>query len=394
MQFTERWIERLRPTNKRETYWEDSTHGGEKLGLRVSPSGTKTFVRRMFDKTTNKTKWMTIGTFPEVSLSQARGSGFDNDHESTSTAIESGKEIAFSELCSLFMEKWSKRRKKSWQEDERIINREFLPTMSAINIAAITKKDCTAIIDGIYERGAPVMANRAYALLHKIFVFGMQNDIIKINPLYMTIKPHKEKAKNRVLDESEIVVFLDSIFGENAISTEASMRRLILFQFVTASRPGEAIQIEWVDLHDNLWIIPQEKSKNSEQRILPISPMMQSILDIQKSDSKSSYIFPSTLTGKSYHENSENHVITRIRKSRSMTHFTPHDLRRTAASFMARFGASRVVLRKILNHVDREVTDIYDRHTYEKEKMDALVSWNDYLLSLLEKINPDWLHVR
>ena len=392
MQFTERWIERVRPTKKRETYWEDNPNPRERLGLRVSPSGSKTFVQRTFDPATKKMRWKTIGIYPAVSLAQARKAV--GQKVETSTPEPQQEVFTFRELSALYLEKWAKRRKRSWQEDERIINKEFIPFLADNDVSSIEKKDCTAIIDRIYDRGAPVMANRAYVLLHKIFVFGMQNDYAKTNPLYMTIKPHKETAKDRILDEQEILMLLDSIFGDGMVTAEVTMRRLILFQFATASRSGEAKSIEWADLHDNLWVIPKEKSKNKEIRILPISPMMRTIIDLQKSDTNSSFIFPSSVTGKAYHSTSENHVLTRIIKKNSMEHFTAHDLRRTAASYMAKFGASRVVLRKILNHVDREVTDIYDRHTYEQEKMDALVSWNDYLLSLLEKINPDWLLVR
>ena len=55
--------------------------------------------------------------------------------------------------------------------------------------------------------------------------------------------------------------------------------------------------------------------------------------------------------------------------------FTPHDLRRTAASHMTAIGIPRLTVSKILNHADSSVTAIYDRHGYQKEKAAALEAW-------------------
>jgi hypothetical protein len=49
---------------------------------------------------------------------------------------------------------------------------------------------------------------------------------------------------------------------------------------------------------------------------------------------------------------------------------------------MGRLGASRFIIGKVLNHADRSVTGIYDRHAYLQEKRQALESWAQYLSSL------------
>ncbi len=53
----------------------------------------------------------------------------------------------------------------------------------------------------------------------------------------------------------------------------------------------------------------------------------------------------------------------------------PHDLRRTAASFMTSMGISRLVVSKILNHVESGIAAVYDRHSYDSEKRQALDVW-------------------
>ena len=61
--------------------------------------------------------------------------------------------------------------------------------------------------------------------------------------------------------------------------------------------------------------------------------------------------------------------------ARSGVKFRGHDLRRTAASLMVGGGVPRLVVSKILNHVETGVTAVYDRHSYDPEKRAALDNW-------------------
>ena len=66
-----------------------------------------------------------------------------------------------------------------------------------------------------------------------------------------------------------------------------------------------------------------------------------------------------------------------------LTNIVPHDLRRTAASGMTALGINRLVVSKILNHVETSVTAIYDRHGYDTEKRHALEAWAAHLEEIL-----------
>jgi integrase len=61
-----------------------------------------------------------------------------------------------------------------------------------------------------------------------------------------------------------------------------------------------------------------------------------------------------------------------------------HDLRRTAATNLARLGVDRVVIGKVLNHAEQEVTAVYDRHRYEAEKRRALELWGQRLAAIVD----------
>ncbi len=63
--------------------------------------------------------------------------------------------------------------------------------------------------------------------------------------------------------------------------------------------------------------------------------------------------------------------------SKTGVEFTAHDLRRTAATHMASMGVSRLTISKILNHVERGITAVYDRASYDAEKRRALLRWGE-----------------
>src|SRR5215470_12587419 len=84
------------------------------------------------------------------------------------------------------------------------------------------------------------------------------------------------------------------------------------------------------------------------------------------------WVFPSQRKGR--HLEHMIQAAIRIRQ-RAGVDFVPHDLRRTAASYMTGMGISRLVVSKVLNHVESGITAVYDRHSYDVEKRAALVAW-------------------
>jgi Phage integrase, N-terminal SAM-like domain len=67
-----------------------------------------------------------------------------------------------------YIERYAKPNKRSWEEDQRIINHDLLPYFGAIRAKEITRKDITAILERKAAK-SPVQANRTRSLLNKIF---------------------------------------------------------------------------------------------------------------------------------------------------------------------------------------------------------------------------------
>jgi integrase len=149
---------------------------------------------------------------------------------------------------------------------------------------------------------------------------------------------------------------------------------------VAGQRSGEILGMEWseVNFESATWESPSTKTKNAQAHQVPLSPMALNILMSLPRHGK--YAFPSRI-GASIDESRPMksgalaHAIRKNRELLGLEQFCPHDLRRTCASFLASLGVERFIISRILNHTERNVTAIYDRYSYDKEKRQALVLW-------------------
>lgn len=70
----------------------------------------------------------------------------------------------------------------------------------------------------------------------------------------------------------------------------------------------------------------------------------------------------------------------------AIPHWTFHDLRRTAASGMARLGIHLPVVEKALNHTSgnfRGIVGVYQRHSFTDEKRTALEAWGRFISDII-----------
>jgi len=228
------------------------------------------------------------------------------------------------------------------------------------------------MLDDIVTRGAPIQANRTLEVVRRLFNWAVGRDLIQVNPCYRVPKPSSENRSDRVLSESEICAVW------NALSAEAPLTAAIFkLRLLTAQRGAEVLTMRWDQTGNGWWTIPAQFAKNGLAHRVPLSPQASALLDaIRPLGSGSPWAFPDA-DGEGHHKAHE-----RIRR-RSQVSFVPHDLRRTAASYMTSMGISRLVVSKILNHVEKGVTAVYDRHSYDREKREALDAWGARLEQII-----------
>jgi integrase len=355
-------------------YWDAYNPG---FGLRVSAGGRRSWV--LMYRHGNVKRRLTLGTYPALSLADAREQAgralravqYDGLDPAAHKKAERAAET-FEELAQEYLERHAKREKRSWRKDLHILQKDVLPRFGKRKAKDITRRDIIAMLDDIVERGAPIQANRTLEVVRKLFNWAIGRDIIQVNPCHRLPKPSSENRSDRVLTEAEIRAVWKAMEAEAPLSAAMFKLRLL-----TGQRGAEVLAMRWDQISDGWWTIPAEVAKNGMAHRVPLSQQAQLLLEeVRPLSMDTGWVFPGA--GGSRHRIAVNKAQKRIR-GRSGVSFVPHDLRRTAASHMTGMGISRVVVSKLLNHVERGVTAVYDRHGYDHEKRAALDAWGAHL---------------
>lgn len=381
---TAQWVERLKPPLKRTDYFDAKLKG---LGLRASPTGNKVWFVMYRVKGDPTKRRLTLDGYPVLSLADAREAaqatvisarrGFDPGREKQ----ELRTAPTFSDLAVEYIEKYAKKNKRSWKEDARIIRHDLNPKWGKRKAHDIKRRDVIYLLDAIVERGSPIQANRVLALVRKVYNWAISRDIVEFNPCLQVKAPAKEHQRDRVLGEDEI-----RSLWEAFESQDVHVGSMLKLRLLTAQRGGEIASMEWsdIDLVNAWWTIPADKSKNELSHRVPLSgPSIEILANLKRCAGDSSWVFPSPTSSGRHIENVQK-AAQRVRKAADVDNFVLHDLRRTAASYMTSYGISRLVVSKILNHVEQGVTRVYDRHSYDREKRAALDLWAEKLHAILK----------
>ena len=382
-QFTDKMIKALKP--KDHIYDIREKNG---FAIRTFPSGEKSWV--FIYTYGGRKRRMTLGSYKTMTLAEARikhGDAYkmlksedkDPAQVQQQEKADSRDSSTVSGLIDEYIEKWAKPRKRSWKEDQRILERDIKSAWGRRKAKDITKRDVVLLLEDIVKRGAPIAANRTFACIRRVFNFAVERDIITTTPCITIKAPSKENQRDRCLSVEEIKALWK---GLDKAPMAASTKLVLKLQLATAQRKGEILSAEWdeINFDTRWWIIPENKAKNGIQHRVPLSELAIELLSQQRQLSgQSRWVFPSDSGKHPMRGQSIDKAVRRsddeVFKKAKIKHFTPHDLRRTAATHMTEMGISRLVVSKILNHVDSNITAIYDRHSYDTEKRNALEAW-------------------
>jgi integrase len=400
LRFTELYIRALQPQKTRYEIRE-----GDGFAIRISPNGIKTWV--FIYKFQNRKRRMTLGNYPGMTLSKARAA-----FREARNLLEQGKDPieakrrereeqllrdearrreleapTVARLVDEYLEKWAKPRKRSWREDQRILEKDIIPAWGKRKAKDITRRDVITLLDKLVDRGAPIQANRTLACVRKMFNFAVSRDIVPISPCTQITAPSAENRRDRVLSAGEIRLFWQKLDAAPMAMVTRLALKLIL---VTGQRKGEVINAEWseVNLNSAWWTIPAEKSKNKLAHRVPLSPLAIALLEeAQALAGDSRWVFPGRKIENPIRGDSVNEALARSLPCLEIEdQFVPHDLRRTMASHLTGMGISRLVVSKLLNHVETGITAVYDRHSYDDEKRRALEAWGIRLQEIISNM--------
>jgi len=349
-----------------------------------------------------KARMTSLGRYPTVTLADARVKA-----ATLAAAVKASRDPAVAlieerqrhratptvaELADEYIERWARRRKKTWEQDRRMLDRDVLPAWGDWTADEVRRRDVRALLDGIASR-APIQANRVLEVIRKMWNFAVEQEILEANPCWQVRRPSRERSRDRVLTAAEIRILwqvLDRELGDGlqpllGMWPSRPVRLALRLALVTAQRRGEITATRWaeIDLGDGWWTIPATRSKNGLSHRVPLSDLaLEIVREILDYTGGSEFLLPSPRGGP-MKPHALSTAVSRVRSIAGIPRWRGHDLRRTAASGMAAAGTSRQVIGQVLNHVEPGVTAVYDRYSYDTEKRVALTAWADRLSEIV-----------
>ena len=390
---------------------------GDGLFLRIRPNGDKLWIfRYSFGDARKK---ISLGRYPAVSLSTARKEAA-NSRDALAQQIDPQTErnarifaeqaraaslVAQSDRPTVrhLFEQWAKidlvRRKDGGAEVRRSMEKDALPKIGKILLDDIKKGDITRVTDAILERGVSRTAKVVLSHMRQMFRFAVVRDMLESDPTSAISKKSIGGADvecDRTLSPAEIQQ-LDTALNQSKLKPSALHALWIML--ATGCRIGELTAAKWshVDISGNAWWIPPDNSKNGRAHTIHLSEFarlhFQALFDLSQTNGESAASTRQSewvLPGRGLKMPLSSKTITkqvadrqRINKKRlqrrigeehaqslvlSGGRWTPHDLRRTAATMMVAMGTLPEVAERCLNHTEENrLKRTYQRHSYEPE---------------------------
>jgi len=363
--FTKNFIESLKPAKAgKRDYYKDAKVSG--LEIMVTTKGNKSF--KVTKKKGGRIIRVTLGGYPDLSIENARQKAFEvnsqiaqgiNPNEEKNQIRQ---EIAFGDLFEQYMERYSKKSKRSWKYDEREVNR-FLSHWFKRKISSISNQEIRILHEKIRDENGLYQANRLLERIRAIFNKAIEWGYKSENPSNK-IKKFKETSRDRFIQPDELPRIFKALEEEqNEIAKD-----YIYISLYTGARKSNILEMRWdqINFTTKEWRIP--KTKNGDAVTLPLIKEAVEVLKERKKQNtkmeletlQQEYVFPS-LASKSGHLTDPKKAWHRILKKAKIDDLRLHDIRRTLGSYQAIAGTSLPVIGKSLGHKTSQATQIYAR---------------------------------
>ena len=255
-------------------------------------------------------------------------------------------------------------------------------------ITAVSRRDVLDVLDEHTANANLAQARLVYAIVSAFFAWCVERGLLTHSPIEGLRSPARVAPRDRVLSDAELSV-LWAASGALGYPYGAFFRLLLL----TGQREGEVARIQREHVREQIWQIPDTKRGTPHRITLP--KLADAELEAMPIFVEGPFLFTSTAGKKPINGFSKAKV--RLDASAAALqmvapqHFAAlepwriHDLRRTAASGMARLGVSPHVIEAVLNHRSGHVSGIarvYNVYNYAEEIADALARWSAHIEAL------------
>lgn len=311
----------------------------------------------------------------------------------------------FGDLFEDWHERYAVPRLKRADTDRFIYRRHIEPGFARTKITDLKRLDIGRFRDKVAKEATPLTSNNVLELINRVLNWAVDEGMIEVNPAARMRKAGERKPRDRVLSHAGIKTFwhaldaMETMTGEHMARAEKgrmlspATRSILRLLLLTGQRRSEVVEAEKSELDldgkEPVWTIPAARTKNGLLHRLPLCPMAAAEFRkaLKAADPKSRYVFPSPdILGAPISANAITRAMARLIAELKIPPVSPHDMRRTVGTELARLGLPVHVRALVLNHspMSRGVTDaVYNRYAYDSEKREALNLWEHALTGIV-----------
>lgn len=379
-----------------------STEKGQKLSdggglyLLVHPNGSKYW--RLKYRFVGKEKLLSIGIYPQVSLSDARVRRDDakkllannQDPSEVKQTLKAEAKLEAENTFEAVAREWlnkkaSKQVTKTRNRNLRILELNIFKYIGATPINKVTSKSLLAALHKMEQRGITDSAHRALQICGEVFRYAIATERAQAD-LSLVLKgalaPVKEKHHASITDAKGVADLLRTIhiYEGNILTQQALKLAPLLFV-----RPGELRHAEWseINLDASEWRIPAHKMKMKAVHIVPLAKQsIELFKEIKEINGDGKYVFPGLRsTDRPMSENTVNAALRRLGFEKG--EMTGHGFRSMASTILHEQGWPHEAIERQLAHAERnKVSAAYNYAEHLPKRREMMQSWADYLDAL------------
>ena len=294
-------VDGLSPSEDDYVVWDAEFPG---FGLRVKPSGVRSYVVQYRNRKTGASRRATIGQHgPLLTFHKARerarvilGEALKgNDPVADDRAGRAAPTVK--ELAADYLDQHArpKKRPKSIATDQAMLDRIILPRLGGKKVDGVQSRDIQALHTSMKD--TPYQANRVLALLSKMFSLAVKWSWRGDNPV-KGIERYREERRERWLSDDELSRLLGILLSHPNQRAANAVR----FQLLTGARMGEVLSARWlhVDLVRGIWTKPSHHTKQKRTEHVPLSAAALALLAEMRIQARNEeqYLFPGDAPGK------------------------------------------------------------------------------------------------
>lgn len=391
---------------------------GEGLFILVAPSGSRSW--RLKYRFAGKEKLLTIGRYPDVTISAARGS-----RDEAKACLRAGRDPAMEKRKAAALARhdadnsfeavaraWFDVNRPRWTTVHAgnvigSLETDVFPALGSVPIREITPALVLSTLRPIEARGAIETAKRIRQRMSMVFVYAIASGLGEADPAAIVkgaLRPLPKKGRQPALtDLADLRTMLADVEAQNAGPVVKLAHR---FQALTSVRPGEAWGAQWTEFegidwnaeahgpHRALWRIPAERMKLrldkkdevAHDHLVPLSePAVDILRTIRALTGRAPYVFPNDRS--SHRPVSENAVGYLINRAGYHGRHVPHGWRAAFSTVMNEWATEhgrvgdRQVIDAMLAHVPKEkIEAAYNRAGHHARRRELSAIWAALLL--------------